>query len=274
MQVGFQYSMTRNYYSDIVVKKRRNGLKRVGIVLLVIVCLISVVALSDLFSTMLTTGRFSFSLFREKEYKFDSRVLYAVTMGESKDKFTAYTIASGASILGAGGYVWYENDNYIVIANIYQSKEDATKVLENISTTEHSTSILEIDLDSFDIGQFDMEKTEKESIYKAVSRIYQLYTELYDMSNNIDTKKITYIQASSIINSYKSECKVIKSSIGEIYSRYNDDELRRIESAYVHIIEILDSLVYKLLEGNQTTSVVKHGEIDVVYRLNELLQSL
>lgn len=266
--------MTKNFYSDIVVKKRKPGLKRVGLIALILVCIVSVVALADLFSTALTTGKFTFGLFKSKEYKFDSRTLYAVTMGQSEDKFRAFTIAGGASVLGAGGYVWYENDTYKVMANIYQSRSDAEQIVKNISNTEYTIEIQEINLDGVNVDKYEMDKEDKGIVYDAICRMYQLYIDLYDMSNNIDTKNITYIQASSIVNGYKSECKIVNSSISEVKSRYNFEALSNIHSTYVHIIEILDSLVYKLLEDNQTTSVVKYSEIEVVHKMYTLLKSL
>ena len=54
----------------------------------------------------------------------------------------------------------------------------------------------------------------------------------------------------------------------------NNQVIKDIRDTYVHIIDILDGLVYKLLEDNQTTTVVKYSEIEVVYRLYLLLQSL
>ena len=255
------------------IKKRKTGFKRVGVIFVVIVSLVSVVALADIFSTALTTGKFSFGIFKVKDLKLDSRILYAVCMGESDDKFTAYNIAGGVSVLGAGGYVWHEN-NYKVVANIYQSLDDATKIVNNISNTNYEVSVHEINLNSVDIDKFELEDDDKVLIYDIICRIYQLYIDLYDMSNNIDTKKITYIQASSIANSYKSEAKVNISKLEEIISRSNNHVVKNIRDTYVHIIDILDGLVYKLLEDNQTTTVVKYCEIDVVYRLFLLLKSL
>ena len=106
-------------------------------------CVFSVGVLADLFSTALTTGSFKFSLFNKKSYNIAEQNLYAVTMGVSNDKFKAYTIASGATSLGAGGYVWFEDNKYTVIANIYQNSEDANKILNNINKTEYETKVIE-----------------------------------------------------------------------------------------------------------------------------------
>ena len=146
--------------------------------------------------------------------------------------------------------------------------------IEEAIITAGGVSIKEINLNSVDVDNYDLVDDDKELIFDAICRIYQLYIDLYDMSNNIDTKKITYIQASSIANGYKSEAKVSVTKLEEVISRCNNQVIKDIRDTYVHIIDILDGLVYKLLEDNQTTTVVKYSEIEVVYRLYLLLQSL
>ena len=138
--------MTNNFYEDIVINSKKNKLKKFSIIALILVCVFSVGVLADLFSTALTTGSFKFSLFNKKSYNIAEQNLYAVTMGVCDDKFKAYTIASGATSLGAGGYVWFEDNNYTVIANVYQNSEDAYKILNKMSSRKDIYALFENDL--------------------------------------------------------------------------------------------------------------------------------
>ena len=98
--------------------------------------------------------------------------------------------------------------------------------------------------------------------------------ELYNLSNNIDTKNITYIKASSIVNGYKSDCKIMLGKLNELKSRTTNNFVNSLSESYVHIIESLDALVYKLLDSNQSSAVVKYTEIEVVYYLNNFYKNM
>lgn len=266
--------MSKNFYNDILIKKRKSTFKTISLIGLVLLCVFSVGVLADLFSTVLTTGNFSFSVFKGNSYVIPNKTLYAVTMGVSEDKFRAYTIAGGASSLGAGGYVWFENNKYTVIANIYKTKEDANKVVQNISNANYEVGVFEINLNKIDVEGLFKEDVDKELYFDSLNKLYNLYLDLYDMSNNIDTKNITFIQASSLVNGYKSDCKIINGKLNELKSRNNENFVSNICNTYVHIIEILDSLVYKLLENNQSTFVVKNALSEVVYKMYQLHKSM
>lgn len=230
--------------------------------------------MADLFSSALTIGSFSFGLFKNGNFNIKDSSLYAVTMGESDDKFKAYNIAGGASVLGAGGYVWYENDTYYVIANIYKNKSDAEKIADNISTSNYTVSVKEIKLNGVSANIDGLEKSDKKIIYSAINRLHSLYEEIYDLSNNIDTKTITHIQASSMVNNYKSNCKVLDGSLTEIMAKNNNATISNLHTTYIYVIEILDNLVYKLLETDQATSIIKNSESEIVYRMYNFLKSV
>lgn len=266
--------MTHNFHSDIVLKKRGTRLKRLGLISLVLICIVGVAILADLFSSALTVGSFSFGLFKNGNFNIKDRSLYAVTMGESNDKFKAYNIAGGSSVLGAGGYVWYENDTYYVIANIYKNKSDAEKIADNISTSNYTVNVKEIKLKGVSANIDGLEKSDKKIIYNSINRLYSLYEEIYDLSNNIDTKTITHIQASSMVNNYKSNCKILDGSLTEIMAKNNNATISNLHTTYIYVIEILDNLVYKLLETDQATSIIKNSESEIVYRMYNFLKSV
>ena len=225
-------------------------------------------------SGALTTGNFRFGMFKGSDIDIAEQSLYAICMGESEDKFRAYTIADGISVLGGGGYVWYEDNKYKVMANIYENIDDANKVLSNISNTNYDTKVVELRLNKVQINVDGISKEDLSILNGGIDRIYLLYKDLYDLSNNIDTKDMTYIQASSMVNGYKSEFKIMHNKIMEVLAKYSPSKLQNILDTYVHIIDTLDNLVYKLLENNQSGFVIKNAEIDVVYKLYVLRKSL
>ena len=267
--------MTKNFSSDIVIKKRKKHfLKKLSVFILFVLSLALVVFLADILSTALTAGKFSFAYIKSNSIKIEEKSLYAVTMGKSEDKFQAFNIAGGVSILGAGGYVWEENNTFYVVANIYSTIEDANTIVDGLSTSNYSVDVLEIKIPNIKLDASQLSKNDKKKIQNSLNRLYSLYEDLYNMAINIDTKNITFIQGGSLVNGYKSECKIIINELNAINASLNLDYITKISNTYVYVAEILDTLVYKLLKDGQLNYIVKNAEIEIVYEIYNLIKSL
>ena len=267
--------MTGKFHSDIKIKKRKtNFLKKFGLFLIFSISLIFVIFLADVFSTALTAGSFSCASNKHNTVGVKEKNLYAITMGVSTDKFQAYNIAGGVSVLGAGGFVWEENGKYYVVANIYESVSEANKILNGLNESNYDVDIMEIKIPKIKLNFENLKKEYKNDIQNALNRLYGLYENLYNLAINIDTKNITFIQGGSLVNEYKSDCKIIYNKLLLINSGYSNSKIKQIADTYVYVIEMLDSLVYKLLKDGQLNYIVKNAEIELVYKLYGLIKTL
>ena len=260
MEIGNSNFMTKNFHNDIVIKKRKHHFfKKFGIFVIFALSLCLVVFLADVLSTALTAGNFSFAMIKKNNIKIEEKTLYAVTMGKSEDKFQAFNIAGGASVLGAGGYVWEENDVYLVMANVYSSLSDAEKITNGLNSYNYEIDIYEIKIPKVKIDTSSLSKKDRKEVLNAINRLYSLYEDLYTMAINIDTKNITFIQGGSLVNRYKSECKIITNKLNSINASLDLEYITKISNTYVYVTEMLDTLVYKLLKDGQLNYIVKNA---------------
>lgn len=267
--------MTRKLHSDVKIKKRKNSsVKKFSVILIFTLCIAIVIFLADVFSTALTAGSFSFGIFKSNSLSIKEKALYAITMGESDDKFQAFNIAGGVSVLGAGGFVWEENEKYFVVANIYDNKSEADKILDGLKESNYDVNIMEIIIPKVKLKFENLSKQYKNDVLNSLNNLYDLYEDLYNLAINIDTKNITFIQGGSLVNGYKSECKIIYNKLLLINSGYDNLQIKKISDTYVYVIEMLDTLVYKLLKDGQLNYIVKNAEIELVYKLYGLIKTL
>ncbi len=267
--------MTGKFHSDIKIKKRKtNFFKKLGLFLIFSICLIAVIFFADVFSTALTAGSFSFATFKNNSVSIKEKNLYAITMGKSSDKFQAFNIAGGVSVLGAGGFVWEENGNYYVVANIYKNSDEANEILNGLKGSNYDVDVMKITIPKVKLNFENLNKEYKNDVQNALNRLYALYDDLYNLAINIDTKNITFIQGSSLVNGFKSECKIFYNKLLLLNSGYGNSKIKQISDTYVYVIEMLDTLVYNLLKDGQLNYIVKNTEIELVYKLYGLIKSL
>ena len=160
------------------------------------------------------------------------------------------------------------------MANIYEKSDEANKILNGLNESNYDVGILEIAIPEVKLNLTNFSDEYKLDILDSINMLYKLYEELYNLAINVDTKNITFIQAGSLVNGYKSECKIIYNKLFLINSGHNDDNVKLISDTYVYVIEMLDTLVYKLLKDGQLNYIVKNAEIELVYKLYNLIKSL
>lgn len=245
--------MTRTFHSDVKVQKHKKKIfKKIGFFLIFILSICLVILLAEVFSTALTAGKFNFATVSKNTIKIEQNTLYAITMGKSEDKFKALNIASSATVMGAGGYVWKEENTYYVVANIYNTYDDAKKVLENLVDTNFVFEIFEIDLNKIELNASTLSKEEKVLIKDSLNYLYSLYANLYNLANDVDTKVVTFVQASGTSNSFKSECVIRKTKLQTLYLNSKLNYVTKLFECYVYVCEVIDTLTFNLLKNSQT----------------------
>ena len=134
------------YYDDVKVLKRST--KKRFISFLKFFLFVGVVAFSiwvaTCLSSAITVGNLgAYIIYGDTQLKLTAGNMYAIVLGEYETSEEAESVGFGASIQGAGGFVWHDG-KYYVVGSVYNNLADAEKVKENLKDTKYNVQIKEI----------------------------------------------------------------------------------------------------------------------------------
>lgn len=223
-------------------------------------------------STALSVGHISsFLVYGDKKIVFKESYLYAVTLGEYENRSEAETVANGATIQGAGGYVW-EDKKYSIIGSIYKSEEEALSVIENLKSSNYDVKIKKITFPKIDI-KFDYDNKQVNTINKSILLIDDIYEKLYNFSIKFDKKEINNFAISSELSNIRGEVKVKISDMQDILSIYNEN-VKLIQNSLILIDELLDETILKIIDNSTTSYTIKNSLAKCVRFKYDLYQNL
>ncbi len=264
------------YYEDVKVIKKplKQRLKSILKFFLVIGTIVGCFFGATYLSSALTVGNLtSYIVYGGTTIKTDKKTKYAVTLGDYDTFDEAERVALGSTIQGASGFVWESNNKYFVIGNIYSSKEDANKVLENISGTNYKTEIMEIKFSSLSLN-FDMyDNSNMPTISGGIEIFDEVYSELYDYSIKFDSGDISHLAVSSNISKLRGE---VKSTIVGVQNLINksSSSLTTVQEYLVRLDEVLDQAILKTIDNTATNYSIKNAIASVVRLEYEMVNAL
>ena len=115
---------------------------------------------------------------------FESRKLYAVYVDKNKNLNLLADMQSRVKSLGGAGVFFQKNNDYYLIASIYNDKGDAKEVLENLRKEFESADVLEIDCKSIS------KKIQNE--LKQNNEYFELFNFLYEFLLNCEKMCFEY----------------------------------------------------------------------------------
>lgn len=126
--------------------------------------------------------------------------IHMLSLSKSKVENEAKTIAEDYRKIGAGGYIWKNDDYYHVVSSAYANKNDAELVQNSIKINQNIESeIFVVKFNSFTLnGYFNGE--EKKVIQKSLNACYNYYISLYDIAISLDTGVYNEISAKLAVN--------------------------------------------------------------------------
>lgn len=249
--------------------------KKVFVLLLGCIVLFSTYILADTFSNWITQseGR-SWWEFWKKDVKQAKTVLYAVSLGAYDTEDKAEEIARNSNVAGAGGYVYFKDEKYHVLGNVYKSKEDAQKVLEGISQANYETSIIKLEIPKLK-SSFEGATEEDVSLLKeGLSLLDSTFDTLYSVSLKLDTKQMTHIHASTEIQTLSTKWTVLQTKLENQIATHLCNATIIFKTRIVEIERNLDDLADKLLSNTGTIYVVKYATIRHAYLWQSVVGSL
>lgn len=264
-----------NYEQIKVVKKRSRRSKLIKSFLVVVFLGGFVFFFADVFSSVITVGTFSFSVFESvEEINYKPKSLFALSIGKYNSKDEADEVANVAGSWGAGGYVVHLDNSYYVIGSIYSTKDDSEKVRESLQLTNYNTETIELNFNKLNFKIESLAKSDKMKIKECLDFLREIYNRIYDVSIKIDKSEITNVAGSSFLNTLKSEVKIQNMNLNKLNLSYSNEKLYKLCNTLTQVEDSLDSCVNQLLENSYINRAIKYTMCEIVFLEYNLLNNL
>lgn len=166
--------------------------------------------------------------------------IHCLSLAKSQVESEATTLAKDYMLIGAGGFVWKNENYYHVISSAYSNKNDAILVQNSIKTNQNLDSeIITISFESKEIiGNFSSEETKV--LTKALNCFQEYYLSIYDIAISLDTSVFNEISARLAVNNIHNN---LATTIANFETIYKDN--------YVGNIKILHDALKKASQTSQ-----------------------
>ncbi|MBE7082520.1 MAG: hypothetical protein E7378_02425 [Clostridiales bacterium] len=220
-------------------KNNHKTLKKVFTAIFLTVCLLLMVNLADIFSSLITVGGFGFTndnmVFAETKY-------YAVCTSSHASKLSANESCDTIQMQGGAGYVFAGDDVFYVIASIYESEGDAEKVLNNIKESKPNASIQTITIKGISFNN-NLSAQEKAVINESIAIYKKTYKQLYDISVSLDTAVLTEVNARLKLNEISSSITTTLGNFNTLFSSNLTTGLMQIQTNLNNLNEQIKLLI-------------------------------
>ena len=263
------------YYEDVKVIKKplKQRLKQVLKIFLILVLIVGCFLGGKYLSRALTVGNLgALIVYGDTKLTIKERTFYAVTMGEYDNKEDAERVAMGASIQGAGGYVW-EGEKYFVVGNIYLAEKDAESVVTNLKESQYSIGIMSIHMPRVVLDYSMYDNSDMGLVHNVYNIFGKVYEKLYGYSISFDKGEVSHLAVSSNISSLRGEVKSLIVSAQNLINK-QDSSLSSVQQYLVKLDEVLDQAILKTIDNSSTNYSLKYALTNVVRLEYELLHKL
>ena len=235
--------------------------------LIVVVTFCLMISLADLFSSLITVGGFTFVSDDVSISKFD---VYAVCISSHQTLIQAQDNANICISLGGAGYI-YADDEYYVIASIYENEADAQKVKESLTLTRPSTTIKKIEIGSISMSS-NLSSQEKSTLTETFNIFKNTYKKLYDISVSLDTGVIQEINARLSVNELASTINEAKDNFSTVFSTTTTKNLLATKKA----VDDLSTAITNLVNNAKVpyTSYIKYAYCETLMTYKNLADTI
>ena len=192
--------------------------------------------------------------------------LYMISLSKSQVENESLSRRADFQMIGAGGYVWKDEQYYHVISSAYIEKNDAVLVQNSIKLNFNLDSeLITVPFPSFTLyGSFSSE--EKKTLMKAVDSIYQYYLSVFDIAVSLDTGVYNEISARLAINNAHSVLANIIDDYNTLFGDVESDELTTLKEMLADALSISTKLCggEKINQGQSYSSILKYRYLEML----------
>lgn len=192
--------------------------------------------------------------------------LHFLALAKSQIENEAIAHAPDYRSIGAGGFVWKDNEYHYIVSSAYGNKNDADLVQINLKQTQNIESeIVSVTFESITItGNFSTE--EKKIVSRALAASQTYYNSIYDIAISLDTGVYNEISAKLAVNSAHNTLATTYADFSTIYEGTIVEPLKKISL----LLQTASKVSQKLCTGekiseNQTySSLLKYRYMQVL----------
>ena len=256
--------MPRIYYLETNNFKRKNStnFKRFLSVFFVMILFLGLVLSASLVTNVLKVNGLNLGLNLSKSNK-NTLKYYLLSLGSYDTFGEAESVSITATLLGASGYIWEQDNKYFVLGSVYATNENAKSVQNNFDNTEYKTEVLPVKISFTKVLNEKFSKEQKEKITDTIAFLKRVCDSLIENSIKLDKKEISYIIASNNLNNLKSDLVEYKNN----FEYFFDDKIESIinfKTAILKIESLLDKTVNSLIQNDSVNYNIKNCLCGVV----------
>lgn len=201
-------------------------------------------------------GYDNFVFFVKYDVNISSKNYYALSFGEFDDLLVAEQSLQGVIAQGGAGYLWKLNNNYNVVAFIYNSTNDANNVMENLNTTKYDLSVKTISTNSIKTNLKDCTKEQIESVNNSINYVVKVIDEIYNLSIKFDKSEVTATFVSNELNNYKGN---MLSSLEELKSINSGSSfVLNCKNLLIKTTNDIENIINKILNESNINYLLKY----------------
>lgn len=252
--------MTKNFYYDDVKVIKKPFLKRIKPKIIFFIFLIfcgGIVTLGMFLSKSLAVGNIStIFVYGGTQIKCEEKEMYAISMGKYNKIADAEKVALGATVQGAGGYIWKEDDYYFVLGSVYADSDSADSVAKNLSGTNYDISVLKISMPKVSLNFDDLDNKSVSVLRDAICFFEKCYSKVYDYAIAFDKSEANNLGISSSLSGIRGDVKVYISTIQGLNG--GNSKIQEVINGLIRLDELLDQAIIKTIDNSSTSSYLKY----------------
>lgn len=249
------------------MKKNSGVFSRILTSLILIVSLCLMISVADLLSSFITVGGFTFVSDEVTLSKFS---IYALSTSNHQTLVLAEDDANNCIMQGGAGYIYIDN-NYYVIASMYENEADAEKVKTTLLETKPQAYILTINIPAINITS-NLSSQEKNTLQDTLSIFKTTFQKLYDISVGLDTSVIKEINARLSVNELASTVTTTCDNFETVFLGTKSTNLLTIKKSINDLKDKIDLLVNN--SKTPYTSYIKYAYCETIFIYKNLAESL
>lgn len=263
------------YYEDVKVLKKPAKKRIIASLKFLVFAGIIVLSIwvAKCLSAAITVGNLgAYIVYGDTQLKLASSSMYAITLGQYETFEDAERVGLGASIQGAGGFVW-QDEKYFVVGSVYTNFADAEKVKENLKESNYNIGIKEIGFPAISID-FDMyENGDMGKISDAFETFDKVYSLIYDNSVLFDKGDISHLAVSNKLSALRGQVKGKIVAIQNLINK-SSSKLTILQKYLIALDELLDNAIIKTIDNTATNYGLKYALTSCVRLKYDLFQEL
>lgn len=204
---------------------------------LLLVCCIAIVAI-----LMLVFSKFNISALVgiSKFEVYGGSSFYAVSLNSGYTFAEVSQNANMVKLQDGAGYVYQNGNTYYLLANIYRSKQDAERVLNNL--TEYDASVVEIKFDKLVLNS-NFSSTEIKELRRGIEIVDRFFETIHEITISFDMGEILDAEVRQKLQIFKETCQENKETFAKAFKDSGENIVTYVKIFHNEIISNLSALI-------------------------------